>query len=305
MDRLDGPGPGRAGDARLHREQAIAPIARGGSSSAAMQAATNSSGVRAMRTTSPYRLATSLIAVLTTGLPAAMYSSVLVGLMKRVDSFRANGSRPTLPALDQTGQQLVGLLPEPVQVRPSRHRRWIDLDDRPDHDHVPASDRHRRAGGRGPDPSARRRRRSSPAAAPAMSPWSSRARCTIVLVAGAPLDREVRRVDTARQAEHVRMQMPLGLVEAGPAGQHQIGPLHELRLALAQLRWRPGKGGQLVHAVVDDGEGRAGGPAAAGPSACRTRRCSRSIRLPGKKVRDHRPEERELVVGESGAKSRA
>ena len=31
----------------------------------------------------------------TTGLPAAMYSGVLVGLMNRVASFRANGSSAT------------------------------------------------------------------------------------------------------------------------------------------------------------------------------------------------------------------
>ena len=44
---------------------------------------------------SPYGSATSVIGVLTIGCSAAMYSSVLVGLMKRVASFRANGSRHT------------------------------------------------------------------------------------------------------------------------------------------------------------------------------------------------------------------
>ena len=95
------------------------------------------------------------------------------------------------------------------------------------------------------------------------------------------------------------MQMLLGLVEAGPAGQHQIGPLQELRLPLAQLRWRPGKRGQLVHAVVHDGEGREAVQQGQG------HRCVEPDdvlldRLPGKKVRDHRPEEGELVIGEAG-----
>lgn len=38
---------------------------------------------------------TSLIGVETTGLPAARYSGVLVGLMKRVESLIANGINAT------------------------------------------------------------------------------------------------------------------------------------------------------------------------------------------------------------------
>ena len=44
---------------------------------------------------SPYGRTTSRIDVETTGLPAARYSGVLVGLMKRVASLRANGSSAT------------------------------------------------------------------------------------------------------------------------------------------------------------------------------------------------------------------
>jgi hypothetical protein len=44
---------------------------------------------------SAYERTTSLMGVLTIGRSAAMYSSVLVGLMKRVASFRAKGSRHT------------------------------------------------------------------------------------------------------------------------------------------------------------------------------------------------------------------
>ncbi len=44
---------------------------------------------------SPYGRTTSRIEVDTTGLPAARYSGVLVGLMKRVASLRANGSSAT------------------------------------------------------------------------------------------------------------------------------------------------------------------------------------------------------------------
>jgi len=42
-----------------------------------------------------YGSITSAIPVETTGRPAARYSGVLVGLMKRVDSLRANGSSAT------------------------------------------------------------------------------------------------------------------------------------------------------------------------------------------------------------------
>jgi hypothetical protein len=43
----------------------------------------------------PYGRTTSRIDVDTIGLPAAMYSGVLVGLMKRVASLRAKGSSAT------------------------------------------------------------------------------------------------------------------------------------------------------------------------------------------------------------------
>ena len=42
-----------------------------------------------------YELTTSAMGVLTIGRSAAMYSSVFVGLMNRVASFRANGMRHT------------------------------------------------------------------------------------------------------------------------------------------------------------------------------------------------------------------
>ena len=60
-------------------------------------ASTKSSGVSAMRASrsSPYGRTTSGIDVDTTGLPAARYSGVFVGLMKRVASLRAKGSIAT------------------------------------------------------------------------------------------------------------------------------------------------------------------------------------------------------------------
>src|SRR5690606_4538507 len=43
----------------------------------------------------PYGFMTSCIGVETTGTPAARYSGVLVGLIKRVDSFKAKGISAT------------------------------------------------------------------------------------------------------------------------------------------------------------------------------------------------------------------
>ena len=59
------------------------------------QAAIKSACVSPRCTICPYGSATSVIGVLTMGRSAAMYSRVLVGLMKRVASLRANGSRHT------------------------------------------------------------------------------------------------------------------------------------------------------------------------------------------------------------------
>ena len=73
---------------------------------AAAHACTNDGASSAIRT-SPrrrYGRMTSRIDVDTTGLPAARYSGVLVGLMKRVASLRANGRIATSQALKYFGK---------------------------------------------------------------------------------------------------------------------------------------------------------------------------------------------------------
>ena len=52
----------------------------------------------------------------TTGLPAAMYSGVLVGLMNRVASLRANGSRATSQPAMYPGSSSYCLRSEVVDV---------------------------------------------------------------------------------------------------------------------------------------------------------------------------------------------
>src|SRR3954468_9403008 len=62
---------------------------------ATLTAAMNSSALRATCTIGVKLRTTSGTAVETTGLPAAMYSSVFVGLIYRVASFNAKGIRQT------------------------------------------------------------------------------------------------------------------------------------------------------------------------------------------------------------------
>jgi hypothetical protein len=80
-----------AASARCLRPAASSSDSASDASHAAMKPACES----AIRTIPSKHSTTSLIGVLTLGLPAAMYSSVLVGLMKRVESLSANGSRHT------------------------------------------------------------------------------------------------------------------------------------------------------------------------------------------------------------------
>jgi hypothetical protein len=66
-----------------------------GAAASALAVRTNASCVSATETTGVKLRTTSATAVDTIGLPAAMYSSVLVGLMYSVASLSANGMRHT------------------------------------------------------------------------------------------------------------------------------------------------------------------------------------------------------------------
>ncbi|MCY1459134.1 hypothetical protein D9M71_765810 [compost metagenome] len=61
------------------------------------------SGVAPTCTPVAYSRITSRTGVVTTGFCAAMYSSVLVGLMKAVEAFIANGSRQTSQPATRAG----------------------------------------------------------------------------------------------------------------------------------------------------------------------------------------------------------
>src|SRR5205085_9511770 len=78
---------------RSTRSSQLASVPRSARSHAATKL--GASPAISTKPSSPYGRTTSLIGVETTGLPAARYSGVFVGLMKRVASFWANRSRAT------------------------------------------------------------------------------------------------------------------------------------------------------------------------------------------------------------------
>jgi hypothetical protein len=94
-----GRGRGIPGGRRDHlRAQRLLPARR-----AASHASAKAGSPSAIATTCAYWRATSAMGVLTTGRSAARYSSVFVGLMKRVDSLSAKGSRHTSHCATRSG----------------------------------------------------------------------------------------------------------------------------------------------------------------------------------------------------------
>src|SRR6185312_7236900 len=66
-------------------------------------------------------------------------------------------------------------------------------------------------------------------------------------------DPEMRDIDAARESVDAGVPVALRLVEAVAAGEDEIGAPQELLLALEHDRRRATEGGELVHAVIDDG----------------------------------------------------
>jgi hypothetical protein len=198
---------------------------------------------------SSYGPATSRIGVLTIGCSAAMYSSVLVGLMKRVASLSANGMMLTSQPARWLGQLLVGR--EPSQCRFGRcgtlagsilttgpimktcHSGWASASASTDPEvHALVDDAEEN------EPRSRDRRllgRDRPARAAL---------------------REVFDVDAAREAMDVRMELPLGAEQARSAGEDGVGRPQQRLLHLAALGRREAEVRELVHAVVDHDFGR-------------------------------------------------
>ena len=87
-----------------------------------------------------------------------------------------------------------------------------------------------------------------PSRGPGMTAWSGGSAETL---AGPG---EMRDVDAARKRVHVRVEAPLGLVEALPARQDEVGADHQLGLPVLQSARSAGERRELVHAVIDDRE---------------------------------------------------
>ena len=58
-------------------------------------------------------------------------------------------------------------------------------------------------------------------------------------------------IDAGREGAHVRVTLPLGLVQAVAAGEDQIGRGEQLGFQRQQFGRREAEGGQFVHAVID------------------------------------------------------
>ena len=217
----------------------------------------NSPASSAIATRIAVRLATSWIGVLTIGLPAAMYSSVLVGLMKRVASFSANGIRQTSQPATRLRQQLVRLLAEPVDVGRRGNDAGSILTTGPtiticqpgsasascgDQAEVEALVDHAEE--------AQPRRGRSLALQRVR-----RARIDSTRPCRTAVDKCSASTALGRQ-QHVRMQRrACDSYRLGPPVSTRCARFSSARLALAHLARRVLEGGQLVHAVVDDARG--------------------------------------------------
>ncbi len=202
-----------------------------------------------------------------------------------------------IPAGDELRQQRVRLLAEPVQVGPPRQCLGLDLGDRADHDDLP-----RGVGvGEGRDqlevePLVDDAEEAEPRPRdPALQRVGALHRGGVGRRAP---ERIVLGVDRARHAQHVRIRVALGLVQAWAAGDDEVGALQQRGLALAHLARRALECRELVHAVVDDRARR---------ELAEHRQRHRRVepdeivvdQVVGEVAGDHRLERRELVVVEA------
>ena len=111
-------------DVSKRNESTAARCAAKPSAKACSAASTNRAGSSATRTkpSRPYGSTTSVIEVETTGRPAARYSGVLVGLMKRVDTVSGKWQECDVPVCNVRGQLGVSFGSEVVNVVGSRQR---------------------------------------------------------------------------------------------------------------------------------------------------------------------------------------
>ena len=204
-----------------------------------------------------------------------MYSSVLVGLMKRVDSLQRERQQADVPAGEELRQQrrtaagrgsgcsarcgsAAGSIFTTGPTITICHAgsasasapSSVEVEALVDH----AEEAEARRGDRALQPLGR-----------APSPARRRSRC----------GGEVRGVDALGKQCTLAWRSRLASYRLGPPVNTRSALFSSAVSRWQQLARRVLERGQLVHAVVDDGARRAARPAAAAPSACRTRRRSR------------------------------
>ena len=135
-----------------------------------------------------------------------------------------------------------------VDVGPPWQVGGVDLHDRPHHDELPV----RPAGGQGVQELEVHALVDDAAEA---QPRVGDVGLVGGLRGAVPGGGEVRHVDAAGEGMDRGVQAALGLVEAEPAGEDEVGALQEQLLALDQRRRREAERRQFVHAVVDHRRG--------------------------------------------------
>ncbi len=159
------------------------------------------------------------------------------------------GHEADIPARQIGRQGLVSLAAEVMDVRQPRQSGRVDLHHGADHDELPvgAPQGHRMDEGEvhafvDHPIEAEARMRDAGLVGRLLAPFGP----------GAP---EVGDIDAGGEGMDVVVGGAPGLVEAMAAGEHDVGPLHQFGFQRFEAGRRMVEGGQLVHAVVDDGRG--------------------------------------------------
>ena len=140
-----------------------------------------------------------------------------------------------VPPAEVIGQRFVRLRSEIVNVCGTRQRCRVDLDHRADHDEVPVGPQLRGAG----DQIAIEPLVDHPVESESRPPDS-----LLIfgfLEIGPPRAREVRHIDAARKGVDVRMQVPLGLVQAASSREDHIRGGQQRPFGAAQFGGRAGE----------------------------------------------------------------
>ena len=174
----------------------------------------------------------------------------VLGRLRRADEarrlVRCERHHGHVPTGQIGGQIVVSLGSKVMDVESTRQARRIDLDHRPDHDEMPI-----RAGSRYLGQECK----VDPLVDHAIEAEAGVGNGGLVgriLAAGSGAD-EMITIDARRTGVHIVVPAALGLEQAVPAGEHDVGPVHQLRFEPLEVSRCEPEGREFVHAIIDDG----------------------------------------------------